>query len=85
MTLTLHLKPELEAGLIAQAQANGMDLEHYVLSLVERALPSGVLQSYSESGARAEAVRRMQEFGDKYHLSLGEPVTRAQLHEGHRF
>jgi hypothetical protein len=26
MTLTLHLKPELEAGLMAQAQANGMDL-----------------------------------------------------------
>ena len=85
MTLTLHLKPELEAGLMAQAQANGMDLEHYVLTLVERALPSGVLQSDSKSGARAEAVRRMREFGEKYHLSLKEPVTRAQLHEGHRF
>ena len=85
MTLTLHLKPELEAGLMAQAQANGMDLEHYVLTLIERALPAGVLQSDSESGARAEAARRMREFGDKYHLSLGEPVTRAQLHEGHRY
>jgi hypothetical protein len=52
-----------------------------VLTLVERALPSGVLQSDSVSGARAEAVRRMRDFGDKYHLSLGEPVTRAQLHE----
>jgi hypothetical protein len=68
MTLTLHLKPELEAGLIAQAQANGMDLEHHVLSLVERALPSGVLQSYSESGARAEAVRHMREFGDRWNI-----------------
>ncbi len=85
MTLTLHLKPELEAGLMAQAQANGLDLEHYVLALVERALPSGFLQSDTESGARAEAVRRMREFGEKYQLSLGEPVTRAQLHEGHRF
>jgi hypothetical protein len=34
---------------------------------------------------RQEAVRRMFEFGDKYHLSLGEPVTRKLLREGHRF
>jgi hypothetical protein len=27
----------------------------------------------------------MLEFGEKHHLSLGEPVTRALLHEGHRF
>ena len=26
----------------------------------------------------------MQEFGEKYHLSLGEHVTRKLLHEGHR-
>jgi len=30
-------------------------------------------------------VRRMLEFGEKYHLSLGEPITRQLLHEGHRF
>ena len=38
------------------------------------------------NGARArdEAVRRMQEFGDTYHLNLGEPITRKLLHEGHR-
>ncbi len=35
--------------------------------------------------AREAAVRRMLEFGDRYHLSLGEPVTRTLLHEGHRF
>lgn len=37
MTLTLELKPEIEAGLKAQAQANGMTLEQYVLSMVEGA------------------------------------------------
>jgi hypothetical protein len=29
MTVTLNLKPEVEAGLLAQAQANGITLEEY--------------------------------------------------------
>ena len=41
MTVTLKLKPEVEAGLLAQARANGMTLEQYLLSMVEGAvLPS---------------------------------------------
>ncbi len=35
MTVTLKIKPEIEAGLLTQAQANGMTLEEYLLSLVE--------------------------------------------------
>ena len=35
MTVTLNLKPELEAGLVAQAQASGMTVEEYLLSVVE--------------------------------------------------
>jgi hypothetical protein len=38
MTVTLNLDPELEAGLFAQAQANGMTVEEYLLSVVESAL-----------------------------------------------
>jgi hypothetical protein len=37
MTVTLNIKPEIEAGLLAQAQANGMTLEEYLLSMVEGA------------------------------------------------
>ena len=33
---------------------------------------------------RREAVRRMIEFGERRRLSLGEPVARQFLHEGHR-
>ena len=41
MTVTLDLKPELEAGLLAQAQAGGKTLEEYLLSMVEGSvLPS---------------------------------------------
>jgi hypothetical protein len=38
MTVTLNLKPELEAGLLAQARANGMTVEQYLLSVVESAV-----------------------------------------------
>lgn len=38
MTVTLNLKPELEAGLLAQAQANGVTVEEYLLSVVEGAV-----------------------------------------------
>jgi hypothetical protein len=87
MTVTLHLKPEIEAGLLAHAEASGMDLEDYVLTLVEEAArPAGGNNTASaKREGRAEAVRRMLEFGEKHHLSLGEPITRALLHEGHRF
>ncbi len=38
MTVTLNLKPELEAGLRAQAQAGGKTLEEYILAMVEGAV-----------------------------------------------
>ena len=42
MTVTLKFKPEVEAGLMAQAQASGMSVEEYLLSVVEETvLPTG--------------------------------------------
>ena len=38
MTVTLKLKPELEAGLAALAQTRGMTVEEYVLAVVETAV-----------------------------------------------
>ena len=35
MTVTLNFKPDIEAGLLAQAQASGMTVEEYLLSMVE--------------------------------------------------
>jgi hypothetical protein len=87
VTITLHLKPEVEAGLLAQARASGMRLEEYLLSLAEEA----ALQAASSATplaaprAREEAVGRALDFGEKHHLSLGEPITRKLLHDGHRF
>ena len=56
MTVTLNLKPELEAGLSAQAQASGMTVEEYLLSVVEGAvLPTPKTASPEERAAAFEA------------------------------
>jgi hypothetical protein len=86
VTVTLTFNPEVEAGLLAKAQARGMALQDYLQSLVERdALPASQKTAAAEATPREEAVRRMIAFGEKYHLSLGQPITRDVLHEGHRF
>ena len=38
MTVTLTLKPDVEAGLLAQAQVAGMTVEQYLLLILERTL-----------------------------------------------
>lgn len=56
MTITLTLKPEVEAGLIAQAQAKGMSLEDYLLSMIEgAALSPQKTMSPEERAAAFEA------------------------------
>ena len=86
MTVTLTFKPEIEAGLLAKARARGMALPEYLQSIVEQeALPPFQKAILPEPTRREEAVRLMLEFGEKHHLSLDEPITRALLHEGHRF
>lgn len=86
MTVTLHLKPELEADLLAGAKARGMTLEDFLRQLVEEAVSAHTRgANHPAPSGRENAVRAMLEFADKYRLSLGEPVSRKLLHEGHRF
>lgn len=83
MTVTLHLRPDIEAGLLARANASGMPLEEYLLSLAEEAAVQGT-PGAMRPPRREQAVRSMLEFGEKHRLTLGEPVARSLLHEGHR-
>lgn len=39
MAITLHLKPEVEAGLLSRAHADGKTVEEYLLRLVEGVQP----------------------------------------------
>ena len=86
MTVTLTFNPDVEAELLARAHASGMAVEDYLKALVEQeTISSSGKISDGESARRSEAVRRMIEFGEKYHLDPGEPITRELLHEGHRY
>jgi hypothetical protein len=74
---------------MAQANAGGMALDEYLLSLVEVA--AGFSENRRTAGPvtghldRRGAVEQMLVFGEKHRLSYGEPITRAVSHEGHRF
>src|ERR1039458_9192958 len=63
--------------------SNGMPLEAFLLSLAEEAAVQTTPTATGQA-KREEAVRSMLEFGEKHHLTFGEPITRALLHEGHR-
>lgn len=56
MTVTIELPPEIEVGLIAQAEAQGLALPQYVQRLLLERFPSGVSTPLSAAG-RASAWR----------------------------
>ena len=76
MTVTLDLRPEIEAELAAQARASGQSIEQLVISLIEEAAVLTPEHTAANILDREDAVRLMLEFGEKHRLSLGEPITR---------
>ncbi|HEV1283743.1 MAG TPA: hypothetical protein VNU44_00465 [Bryobacteraceae bacterium] len=79
--MTVELKPEQEQ-IIRQQLASGR--YGSVEEVLDTALASLPRERRFDPEHRREAVRRMIEFGERRRLSLGEPVTRQLLHEGHR-
>jgi Arc/MetJ-type ribon-helix-helix transcriptional regulator len=79
--MTITLKPAQEKALQEAIQAGLVrSVDEFIETAIE-ALPRRVKGTPS----REAAVRRMQEFGAKHRLSLGEPITRKLVHEEHRF
>ena len=84
--MTIELKPEATRIIDQAIQAGLIHRPDEVVELGVETLRSRLeARRSSGSSAREEAVRRMQEFGDKYRLGLGERITRDLLHEGHRY
>src|SRR5579859_5903580 len=82
MTVTLKLKPEVEAGLLAQAEASGMTLEEYLLSLVESAALAKE-QKISSAEERATAFEAWSG-GHRPTPPLSDyAVSREAMYEGH--
>ena len=56
MTVTLKLKPEVEAGLLARAEASGMTVEEYLLSVVEGVVSPGKTKEGVVAGGTSGCV-----------------------------
>jgi Arc/MetJ-type ribon-helix-helix transcriptional regulator len=80
--MTIQLSPEQERA-IQEAIKSGLvrSVDEFIDAAIAM-LPQPTIQS---EHARREAVRHMEQFGEKYQLDLGEPITRKILHEGHRY
>lgn len=82
VTVTLTLKPELEAGLVAQAHAKGMTLEEYLLSLIEGASFSAENPELSPEKRAAAFQKWVASHTDTTDLS-DYAVSRESMYEGH--
>jgi putative addiction module CopG family antidote len=80
-SMTVELKPEQERIVREQIESGHFTSVDEVVADALSRLPH---DRRFDRDARCEAVRRMLEFGETRGLSLGEPVTREFLHEGHR-
>ncbi len=81
MNVILNLKPELEAGLLAQAQASGMTVEEYLLSVVERALLS-TTQKTTSAEQRAAAFESWSASHRATPTLSDYAVSRDSIYEG---
>ena len=79
--MTVELKPEHERIIQEQLASGQFKSVDEVLTIALASLPH---DRRFDRETRRKAVRRMIEFGERRNLSLGEPVTRGFLHEGHR-
>jgi len=80
--MTIQLSPEQER-VIQEAIKSGF--VRSVDEFIQMAIAMLPDPNNHNEISRGEAVRNMEEFAAKHQLSLGEPVTRKLIHEGHRF
>ena len=77
MTITLDLKPEMQAGLLALADASGVSLEQYILAMVENTVrPHSPLSPQERAAAWIESAKR---FPDTPPLS-DEAISRENIY-----
>jgi hypothetical protein len=83
--MTIALRPDQEQLIADAIRAGVIRTADDVVEVGLEAVRTRLEERLGTPGARAAAVRRMREFGEEYQLSLGEPITRALLHEEHRY
>ena len=79
-SMTIVLKPDQEKAIQEAINAGFIGSVDEFIDTAIGALP----RNSGEQSSRANAVRRMQEFGETHKLNLGERISRKLFHEGHR-
>jgi hypothetical protein len=82
MTVTLNLKPEIEAGLLAEARAGGMTVEEYLIRMLENA----VLVASNEALSTDERASNFEAWSAAHRETppLSDyAVSRENMYEGH--
>jgi len=84
MTITINIKPEVEAELARQAEVRGMDVPAYAASLLEQAakppkpdIGDGDLEEFEKS------LDRIAQFSDKIPALPDEAFSRESMYRDH--
>ena len=81
MTITLEIRPELQAELARQAAARGSAIETYVAKLLEEAVVPRRHRSPPPAMDLADAIEQLKTFGRTHGLSLDGMTIRELRHE----
>lgn len=72
MTVTIELKPDIEARVKTEAEARGLPVEDYIESVIESQLANGGREPSSENSTPADRARAWEAWAVSH--SLNTPV-----------
>ena len=84
MTITVDIKPEVQAELAAQAAARGLDVPAYAAAILEQAARPAPLEPKNRSLEEFEkTLDRIAQFSHKIPLLPDEAFSRENLYRDH--
>jgi hypothetical protein len=83
MTITLDIRPEVEAELARQAAAHGSAVEAYAASLLEEAVHHPAQSDSMRQDQFENTLRDMAQFSHKIPVLSDEAFTRESLYRDH--
>jgi 3-deoxy-D-manno-octulosonic acid (KDO) 8-phosphate synthase len=83
MTLTIEIRPEIEAELARQAAAHGVEIGVYAARLLEEAAHSSAASTRLSQNQLEDTLREMAQFSDKIPSLPDEALSRESLYRDH--
>ena len=84
MTITVEIKPEVQAELATQAAARGMDVPAFAAAILEQAAQQAPLEAKNRSLEEFEkTLDRIAQFSHKIPVLPDEAFSRENLYQDH--